>query len=199
MDFVRSPEESRIAINDWVAERTEDRVQDLIPEDAITPSVRMVLTNAIYFNARWFNTFAKNLTSVRPFHLLDGSEVDVPMMMTADAERFGYANGEGYLAVELPYRGRDISMTILLPDAGTFREFEESLDAELVAGILGDIEREYIELTMPKFEFESEFRPKGYAQSDGDAKCLRRKDCRFLRDGRPVVSGRMPIDLRRLS
>ncbi len=157
VDFVGSPEESRVRINDWVAERTEDRVKDLIPEDAITPSVRMVLTNAIYFNARWLNTFAKNLTSVRPFHLLDGSEVDIPMMMTAKAERFGYANGDGYQAVELPYRGRDMWMTILLPDAGTFREFEESMDADLVTGILGNIEREYLELTMPKFDFESEF------------------------------------------
>ena len=158
VDFVGSPEESRVRINDWVAELTEDRVKDLIPEDTITRSVRLVLTNAIYFNARWFNTFAKNLTSLSPFHLLDGSEVDVPMMMTADAERFGYANGDGYQAVELPYKGRDMWMTILLPDAGTFREFEESMDADLVTGILGDIEREYVELTMPKFEFESEFR-----------------------------------------
>ena len=95
------------------------------------------------------------------------------MMMMAAAERFGYADGDGYEAVELPYRGRDMWMTILLPDAGAFREFEESMDADLVAGILGDIEREYVELTMPKFEFESEFQPKGNAQSDGDAQRLR--------------------------
>ncbi len=156
-DFVGSPEESRVRINDWVAERTEDRIKDLIPEDAIDRSTRMVLTNAIYFNARWFHPFFKHLTSARPFHLLDGSKVDVPMMMMAAAERFGYADGDGYQAVELPYRGRDMWMTILLPDAGAFREFEESMDADLVAGILGDIEREYVELTMPKFEFESEF------------------------------------------
>ena len=156
-DFVGSPEESRVRINDWVAEQTEDKVKDLIPEGAIDGSTRMVLTNAIYFNARWFHPFFKHLTSARPFRLLDGSEVDVPMMMMAAAERLGYADGDGYQAVELPYRGRDMWMTILLPDAGTFREFEESMDADLVAGILGDIEREYVELTMPKFEFESEF------------------------------------------
>ena len=156
-DFEGSPEESRVRINDWVADRTEDRIKDLIPGGAIDNLTRMVLTNAIYFNARWFHPFFKHLTSARPFHLLDGSKVDVPMMMMAAAERFGYADGDGYQAVELPYRGRDMWMTILLPDAGTFREFEESMDADLVAGILGDIEREYVELTMPKFEFESEF------------------------------------------
>ena len=156
-DFEGSPEESRVRINDWVADRTEDRIKDLIPGGAIDNLTRMVLTNAIYFNARWFHPFFKHLTSARPFHLLDGSKVDVPMMMMAAAERFGYADGDGYQAVEIPYRGRDMWMTILLPDAGAFREFEESMDADLVAGILGDIEREYVELTMPKFEFESEF------------------------------------------
>ena len=48
-----------------------------------TRPTRMVLTNAIYFNARWFHPFFKHLTSARLFHLLDGSEVDIPMMMMA--------------------------------------------------------------------------------------------------------------------
>ena len=32
-DFRVAPEESRLAINDWVAENTEDRIRDLIPPD----------------------------------------------------------------------------------------------------------------------------------------------------------------------
>ncbi len=156
-DFVGSPEESRIRINNWVAEQTEDRIKDLIPVDAITPAVRMVLTNAIYFNARWAYWFDERFTSMSPFHLLDGNEVEVPMMKVGRAERFGYADGDGYQAVELPYDGRDVAMTILLPDEGTFREFEESMDADKIDGILGEIEREYVDLTMPKFEFESKF------------------------------------------
>ncbi len=156
-DFVGSPEESRIRINDWVAEQTEDRIQDLIPEDAITPAVRMVLTNAIYFNARWAYWFDERFTNMSPFRLLDGSEVEVPMMKVGRAERFGYADGDGYQVVELPYVGQDVSMTILLPDEGTFREFEEWMDLDKIDGILGEIEREYVDLTMPKFEFESKF------------------------------------------
>ena len=192
-DFVGSPEESRVRINDWVSEQTEDRIKDLIPEDAIDQSTRMVLSNAIYFNARWFYTFAKDLTSVRPFHLLDGGEVEAPMMMTARAEWFGYSVGEGYQAVELPYRGRDMSMTILLPDAGTFREFEESMDADLVAGILGDIERENVELTMPKFEFESEFSLRDTLKAMGMLDAFDDKIADFSgMDGRSCLAGDGP-------
>ena len=157
MDFEGTPEESRIAINDWVAERTEDRIRDLIPRDAINRSTRLVLTNAIYFKAMWLYRFSKDLTNVRPFHLLGGGDVEAPMMMTAKAEWFGYASGDGYQAVELPYKGREMFMTILLPDPGTFREFEEAMDAALVSRIIEDIERENVELIMPNFEFESEF------------------------------------------
>ena len=157
VDFVGSPEESRTAINDWVSDRTEDKIKDLIPEGAIKSNTRMVLSNAIYFNARWTYTFDERFTEPRPFHLLNGDEVDTPMMTIGEAERLGYAEGDGFVAVELPYTARSMFMTILLPDEGTFRGFEESMDSETIAGILGDIEREYVELTMPKFEFESEF------------------------------------------
>ena len=157
-DFVGSPEESRVRINDWIAEQTEDRVQDLIPEDAIDNLTRMVLTNAIYFNANWFYAFSEGLTKPGTFHLSNGGEVEAQMMTTAKPEWFDYADGDGYQAVELPYSGRDMAMTILLPDAGNFSEFEESMDAALVSRITGDLERVNVELTMPKFKFESEFK-----------------------------------------
>ena len=157
VDFVGSPEESRNTINDWVAERTEDKVKDLIPEGAITSATRMVLSNAIYFKARWFYPFFEHSTKPGPFHLLDGGEVSAPMMMMVEAERLGYAEGDGYQAVELPYKGRDIAMTVLLPDAGNFAAFEDSIDAGLLADILGDLESTYVDLRMPKFEFDSEF------------------------------------------
>ena len=57
----------------------------------------------------------------------------------------------------MPYSRSEMSMTILLPDAGTFREFEDSLNAEVLSRILDDMEIDYITLTMPLFEFESEF------------------------------------------
>ena len=82
MDFGGAPEESRVTINDWVAVRTEDRIKDLFPPGVINPFTRMVLTNAIYFNAAWFTPSTKARTALRPFHLLDRGEVDVPMMRT---------------------------------------------------------------------------------------------------------------------
>ena len=155
LDFVKAPEESRVTINDWVSDQTEGRIEDLIPKGLIDTLTRLVLTNAIYFNAAWSRPFEERLTDDGTFHLLDGSEVTVPMMQ--QMESFGYAEGEGYQAVELPYDGHELSMVILLPEAGQFEEFEGSLDAKRVDAILQDLTPSRVALTMPKFELESDF------------------------------------------
>jgi serpin B len=155
LDFVHAPEESRATINDWVSEQTEGRIEDLIPQGLINALTRLVLTNAIYFNAAWNVPFEPELTHEGTFHLLDGGEVEVPMMK--QTESLGYAEGEGYQAVELPYDGRELSMVILLPRAGQFEAFEGWLAAERVDAIAKDLARRDVALTMPKFEFESAF------------------------------------------
>ena len=190
IDFEGSPEQSRIRINDWVADRTEDRIKDLIPKNAIKEITVLVLTNAIYFKAAWNYPFETSM-GVRPFHLLDGSEVDVPMMR--QTERLGYVKGDGYQLLDLPYDGLEISMTILLPDAGTFRGFEDAVDAALVSGILEDIERENVELTMPKFVFESGFKLTDALKAMGMPNAFDKEASEFQgMDGRSCLAGDLP-------
>ena len=155
LDFINAPEEARITINDWVSDQTEGRIEDLIPQGVIDALTRLVLTNAIYFNAAWLSPFSEDATQDGTFHLLDGGEVVVPMMR--QTESFGYAEGEGYQAVELLYDGSELSMVILLPEAGHFEEFEASLSADQVDSIIRNLEDKRVVLTLPKFEFESEF------------------------------------------
>ncbi|MGD9116566.1 MAG: serpin family protein [Dehalococcoidia bacterium] len=155
LDFINETEAARVTINDWVAEQTEGRIEDLIPQGALNAWTRLVLTNAIYFNAAWLNPFDEGGTYDGTFHRLDGSQVTVPMMR--QTESFGYGEGDGYQAVALPYDGNELDMVILLPDSGQFEAFEAALSAETVAGIIDDISYQKVALTMPQFEFESEF------------------------------------------
>jgi len=155
LDFINETEQSRVAINKWVSDQTEGRIKDLIPEGVITSLTRLVLTNAIYFNAAWENTFDEDMTADGPFYLLDGGQVIVPMMKQTEA--FGYTEGEGHQAVELQYDGCELSMVIFLPEAGQFQAFEEGLQAERVDAIINDLQPTGVALTMPKFEFDSEF------------------------------------------
>jgi serpin B len=116
---------------------------------------RLVLTNAIYFNAAWQFPFEKDATADGTFHLLSGSEVTVPMMK--QTKSFAYTEGDDYQAVELPYDGSELSMVILLPQPGQFTTFERSLDASKVDGIIASLASKRVALTMPKYEFTSDF------------------------------------------
>jgi len=165
LDFVNQTEECRLAINDWVSDQTEGRIKDLIPEDVITVATRLVLTNAIYFNAAWEYPFNENMTVDGPFYLLDGDQVTVPMM--EQTEGFGYTDGEGYQAVELPYDGEELSMVILLPEAGNFQAFEQGLQAPQVCDIITGLQPSGVTLTMPRFEFDSEFSLKNTLEDMG--------------------------------
>ena len=153
LDFAAASEEARVTINDWVSDQTKERIQDLIPPGVIDSMTRLVLANAIYFNASWNKPFEEGLTRDGPFTLPDGSRVTVPMMR--QTENFLYAEGEGVQVVELPYVGHEMSMVVLLPEAGRFEAFEGALDAGRVDALLAGLARNTVALTMPRFEFES--------------------------------------------
>lgn len=163
VDFINDPEPSRITINDWVSDETEGKIEDLIPQGLIDSMTRLVLTNAIYFNAAWLNPFNSDSTSDGEFHLIDGGSVTVPMM--AQSESFAYADGDGYQVVEMLYNGSELSMVVLLPDSGEFESFEDSLDSALVDQIIASLENREVDLAMPKFEYEYEC---GLAQTLAD-------------------------------
>jgi serpin B len=155
LDFITETEASRLAINEWVYNQTEERIENLIPQGVISEWTRLVLTNAIYFNAAWKYPFDKKATADDPFYKLGGGQVTVPMMR--QTESFSYADGEGYQAVELPYDGDELSMVILLPEAGHFEAFEAGLQAQQVDAIIDDLQNTEVALTMPQFAFESQF------------------------------------------
>jgi len=47
MDFAHAPDEARQMINDWISDQTEGRIQNMLPDGAISVEMRLVLTNAI--------------------------------------------------------------------------------------------------------------------------------------------------------
>jgi serpin B len=155
LDFARE-EGARRVINDWVRQQTEGQIQGLIPTGILSAMTRLVLTNAVYFNAAWAQPFEPRHTQRGAFYLLDGSSMTVNMMRQTGS--FAYAEGPDYQAVALPYAGDETAMVILLPAPGQFEAFERSLDARRVEAILEGLAEREVALTLPRFEFESGFK-----------------------------------------
>jgi len=81
--------------------------------------------------------------------------VTVPMMNVK--EHFLYMEGTSYKAIELPYKGDELVMDIILPNAGTFEDLEIGLNTERLDSILAQLRSKKVVLRMPKFELTSEF------------------------------------------
>lgn len=154
-DFINQFEPARKEINKWVSDKTKDRINDLLPEGSVHSDTRMVLVNAIYFKADWLDQFEADDTYDAPFYLLDGSQVEVPMM--GQQMYIPYHSSDGYQAIELPYAGDTAAMTIILPDQGRFEEIESALSPQMLAEILSGMSQTSVLLRMPKFTFESSF------------------------------------------
>jgi serpin B len=103
VDFTTNPDAARELINRWVKARTADRIPELLPAGAVDSSTLAVLVNAIYFKANWSNQFSPQATTDQPFVKLDGSQVSGALMH--EGLMTGYAHGEGWQAVRLPYAG----------------------------------------------------------------------------------------------
>ena len=150
LDFISNPDGSRETINDWVSDETNERIVDLLPPGSIDGDVRLVLTNAVYFNAPWLKPFDVEETANGTFEPLDGGAVDVSMMH--QEEMFGHGSWDGGQAVELPYNGETLSMILFVPDRGTYEAFEAGLDRARYEEIVGTLEPREVDLRLPKFE-----------------------------------------------
>jgi serpin B len=152
LDFRKNPDAARQHINKWVAERTRDRIRDLIPPDGVNATTRLVLANAVYLKAPWQSEFSDAFTKPRPFHVRGGTPVDVPMMR--QQKHFGYARKSGFTVVGLPYVGAELQFLIFLPND---TKGLNTLEAKITSDTLGQcahLEDQMVELYLPRFKFE---------------------------------------------
>jgi serpin B len=152
VDFVHDATGVTTRINAWVEQQTRDRIQDLIPADALSPITRLVLVNAIYLKAPWQEPFKQAATQPLPFQVPDVSTASVPTMFIN--ESFGYSQMNGYRVVVIPYAGRDLQFVILLPDAPDgLAALKASVTPEMLTAC-ANLPEQAVNLYLPKFKLE---------------------------------------------
>jgi serpin B len=70
-------------------------------------------------------------------------------------ESYDYFDGGNYEAIRLPYMQEGMSMIALVPPAGQFDAFEQSLDATVFSDALAGLQSKIVSLGVPKIEFEA--------------------------------------------
>jgi serpin B len=151
VDYAKQTEKARTLINGWVDAQTEHRIPELLVPGVLTPVTRLALVNAIYLKAAWQTPFSADATKAGTFTRADGSTVQVPLMATTASLR--YASGDGWRAVEIPYIGGSLAMTVIVPD--NLVGFEQTLTADRFAAITGALTETQVALALPKFGIET--------------------------------------------
>lgn len=149
-NFAGDPRGETKTINAWVARQTRDRIQDLIPADALNKLTRLVLVNAVYLKAPWENAFPAHLTKPAPFQLGADAVAEVPTLNRVGL--MGYRKGEGYTAVTLLYYGSQLQFLVLLPDeiAG-LPGLEKTITPDLLTD-LANLPGQEVNLYLPKLK-----------------------------------------------
>lgn len=157
VDFKGATEAARSAIDQWVEQKTEDKIKDLIPPGALDRETRLVLANAIYFKGDWETQFDRAQTKDEDFHLSASQTVKAPLMHREGG--FNYFNGSTFQALEIPYKSRDLSMIVLLPNAiDGLPALEGSMTSDGVKQWLGQLRPvPKVVLTLPRFKMTRQF------------------------------------------
>ena len=151
LDIQNNPEASCRIINGWANSRTNGKIPTLLSE--LDPATRMIITNAVYFNAQWQTQFSKMKTTPEKFR--DGGKVSqVPMMKKYTHFQFGMF--EGTKVVSIPYKGGRISMLVVLPPEDK-PDALEGLTAKVLSWWIGELQRYEVDLWLPKFKTEERY------------------------------------------
>jgi len=155
LDFRGETEKSRVTINNWVEDQTNNKIKDIIPRGVITSDTRLVLTNAIYFKGEWVKQFDKDNTRERDFRKSPDETVRVDMMSLRGKEaEFNYAETDELQILEMPYDDEELSMIIMLPKED-FAEID--LDVEKLKLFKGMLSERRVDVYLPKFKFETKY------------------------------------------
>ena len=171
LDFKNSPEPSRQTINKTIAKYTQQMIPEVLPASSIDADTVTVLTNAVYFKGDWKNTFAPS--EKRPFNKFDGSIIDVDMMH--EQAPYAYTEDAQVQVVQLPYKGDELSMMVVLPKAKdkiAMQRVVNTLNAKQISQWNNNLVKHEVILDLPKFKLEESYTMDSLLATMGMAKAF---------------------------
>lgn len=172
LNYVGDPGGAVEQINGWARWHTSARIDQLMSSEDVTQFTRLVLANAVYFNAAWKQPFSPAQTAPASFTLIDDTQMTVPFMH--GVMRAPYLRGDDFQAALLPYAGETVDLLVVLPDPERFDAVAHRLDLGTTllvdpntatlnpGGLVFDVT-----LAMPKFAFAQDVDLIGALQDAG--------------------------------
>lgn len=145
------------AINGWVDKKTESKIKTIL--EKLSPNSVCVILNAIYFKGIWETQFQQSNTKNEPFNVSAGKQVTVPLMYQKND--FNIMTQKDFQAVSIPYKGKNLSAVIFLPNTiDGLSALEKQLTSQNLKEWLAQLDKQRVQkvdLYLPKFKFETSY------------------------------------------
>ncbi|XP_072306682.1 leukocyte elastase inhibitor-like isoform X2 [Eucyclogobius newberryi] len=176
VDFLGKSEEARVTINTWVEQQTQGKIKDVLAKGVVDGLTKLVLVNAIYFKGNWNKQFKESSTHDYKFRINKNETKPVKMMHQKSKFPITYVGDVGCQIIDLPYKGKELSMLIFLPN--TIEDDTtglEKLEQQLTYGnfvewtrpdMMDEVE---VQLGLPRFKMEETYDLKNVLTSMGMA------------------------------
>lgn len=162
VDYQEDAEGARKEVNEWVEEKTKQKIKNLIPEGVFNTRTRLTLVNAIYFKGFWENQFEREATFPQKFFVSESEKAEVQMMhLKEEFKHIEDVEGLSCQVLEMPYQGKDLSMVILLPhNTHGLAKLEEDLTHDKLHKAFQRVAKSHphkVEVSLPKFKLTQQF------------------------------------------
>ena len=136
----------------------------MIPPGSIGDWTKLILVNAIYFKGDWDVKFDKSSTQKGDFHVSPTQTVQTDMMFAR--RTYGTLHSvkdlKGADALDMPYKGKRLSMIFLLPAIDRYSTYSSLEDLEEAMSKVTDLnsilrfgQKIDVEVRLPRFKLES--------------------------------------------
>jgi serpin B len=155
VDFNGDPQGAATIINRWVSDATHGMIPAVVSASDVQPA-RLVLADAIYFDAHWLDQFIANNTYAGPFFRPDSSKVSAQLMHSELLTLPTYSGG-GVTALEMPYVGGHYVADVVMPTSEPIGNFVAGMTTATLTGIEQKlVSTSDVLLTLPKFDIASQ-------------------------------------------
>jgi serpin B len=150
-DFIDSASQAGAEINTWASDETHGKITNLIPPGSLDPMTRLVITNTVYFDAAWADTFEADNTQKGTFYRSPSDSLQTWYMNQTNM--FNYSESQNYQALELPYDGRQVSMVFVLPKSRAGNTTEQMPSYDDIKTLVQRFSQKKVAVSLPKFSF----------------------------------------------
>lgn len=141
-------------INTWVKEETEGKIQNLMQPGDVDDTTRLVLVNALYFQANFSLPFIITNTKEASFYTSQDKSIKTNLMFK-EAELLNYAENDELDAqiVELPFVGTGASLILVVPKQAEGIALLEKQSASIISA--PKFAKRFVQVSLPRFKIES--------------------------------------------